>query len=160
MTTLVFIGDIHNSDNEISNNFNNSGINIKKSSYALLLEVDMVDDGHIPSSEYDYVLEIICENKRKSTDEQLLKELMLDSNNNVYSFDTKGGAQSVSRNNGQRKNIQKIINNIKSESLDYIIVVVGDGHLNTMPGVQDWIPLQDTEYENTTNPAAAYFTKI
>ena len=144
MPQLVFLADIHNEGNAIAESLQNAEVNTSEGSIAVLLELDQGDEYFIPESEYGDVLDIIFEDKIDSEDYQLVSQMMGRSNNSVYAFDAPGGAKSLSRQNGQRANINNILNISDVEGKTFVVVIDGIAHLQINPEVAGWQPLQIT----------------
>ncbi|WCG81475.1 hypothetical protein [Pectobacterium sp. A5351] len=150
MTTLIFIGDVHNEDGCISQGaeslFKKTGFDIKKDKYVLLLEVvpDEDNDGLISKIEYDGELTVILEDKPNGKDKDILKQLMVDSDNNVYGFDNDKKTYGPERQLLQRKTIQNYVRKHKdTKNMPFYIIVVGAAHLEPNATVPGWIVLQD-----------------
>lgn len=155
MMTLVFLGDNHDENDSINRSLGNVQINLEGQGYAVLIEEIMVHGNeHIMQNEYEGSIGVICEEKNADTiDCETLLNLMNDSNNNVYAFDADGAPESPERHNGQRANIRHVLELNEIADLNFVIVIVGDGHLLPNPEVQGWIPLQQvtTPYPNVNN---------
>lgn len=145
MPQLVFLADIHNKVDAISQSLENAGVDIK-GDFAVLLELEPDGDYLVPKSEYSQDLTIIFKDKPGSTDYKLVEGLMAASDNSVYAFDGKGEKFSVERQNEQRANIKAILKRTDVKNKALVVVIVGIAHLQYDPESKDWKPLQSTAY--------------
>ena len=138
MCKVVFIGDVHNADKSILENYNR----FKKrygdigTPFALLLEIDYDKN---PDQFAIQSVDIITVNKNGSNDKSFLKQLVSKASF-CYGFDSSKPTYSLERQNEQYSNIANLVSKIqKSHHMD-VLVIVGAAHLERNDSYPTWEP--------------------
>ena len=144
---IIFLGDVHNTGNSISNNMKRAklrSINKLRKSRVTLLEVTDESDngGHIGKTEYVSEIGFLTAGKPadSSQDRQFLMDLCAKSIS-IIGFDVEGKFDSLRRHKAQLERIKKAISKDmgKVESARDYVVVIGEAHLEALP-IEGWVP--------------------